>query len=126
MIPVCYLLFLYQKNLKKVIKNSNSATFLDLTANLVSKYLPLEVLTILGHEYKLKQGLCSTIDQTAYSQLLSKALVKKACTKFTELLYLMHANQIGWLPIQSKSENNYSMILCDYNTNAILGELILT
>ena len=38
----------------KAIRNGNFATFPGLIAELVAKYLPQEILTILGHKHKLK------------------------------------------------------------------------
>ena len=38
----------------KAIKNGNFATFLSLTAKIVSKYLLLEIPTILGHKHMHK------------------------------------------------------------------------
>ena len=49
----------------KVISNGNFATFPGLTKELVSKYLLLEVPTILGHLHKHKQGIRSTTARAA-------------------------------------------------------------
>ena len=108
----------------KAIRNGNFATFPGLTVDLVSKYLPVEIPTILGHQHRHKQGIRSTTAQAANVQLMPEPPVHEAYIKTIELPHLICTDQTGKFPIQSRSGNNYLMILYDYDANAILGEPI--
>ena len=96
----------------KAIRNGNFATFPGLIANLVSKYLPLEILTILGHYHRFKQGIWPTIAQIANARLMLEPLVQKVCIKVLELPHLICMDQTRKFPIQSRTGNNYLMTLC--------------
>ena len=57
--------------------------------------------------------------------LYLEPLVEELYAKTILLLYMIYTNQTGKFPIRSKSGNNYIIVLCDYNANAILGIPIL-
>ena len=77
----------------KAIINGNFATFPGLTAELVSKYLPKEEPTILGHQHKLKQGIRSTTARAANIQLAPEPPVEEMHTKIIPLQHMMCTDQ---------------------------------
>ena len=108
----------------QAIENGNFATFPGLTADLVKKYLPLEIPTILGHQHQVRQGLRSTTAQAANVTLEEEPPVQELYATITPLTGLICTDQTGRFPVRSKSGNNYLFVMYDYDANAILGAAI--
>jgi len=108
----------------KAIKNRNYVIFPGLTAELVSKYLPIEMPTILGYLHKQKQCIRSTTIWAANVSLTPEPPIKELYTKIIPLANMVYIDQTGKFSIRSKSGNYYIIILYNYDTNTILGEVI--
>ena len=108
----------------KSINNRNYATFPVLTSDLVTKYLPLEVPTILDHQHKRRQCIRSTTARAANVQLMPEPQVDELCAKIIPLPRMMCTCQTGRVPVRSKSGNNNMVITYDYDANAMLAEPI--
>ena len=55
---------------------------------------------------------------------MPEPLAQEVCLKVVELLHLICTDKTGKFPIQSRTDNNYLMILYDYNANATWAEQI--
>ena len=66
----------------------------------------------------------STTTGAASVTVAPKLAVREICSKVLELRHLACIYQTGKFPVQSRSGNNYLLMLCDYDVNAILSEPI--
>ena len=72
------------------------------------------------HQHLKKHGIRSTTARTVLVTVARETAVYETCPKVLELLHLACADKTGKLPVQSRSGNNYFLVLCDHNANDFL------
>ena len=77
-----------------------------------------------GHQYQRKCGIRYTTERATKVVVTPEPGVHEMYSKVIELPHLVCADQTRKFMVQSSTDNNYIMVLCNYDANAILVEPI--
>jgi hypothetical protein len=119
----------------KAINNGNFLSWPGLTADLIQNHLPLSMATVKGHLKQEFKNLCSTkttpqklvpVDTNEIPPLDTPGEKTLDCfiAMATKEEGMTYSELAGQCPIRSSRGNQYILVGYDYDSNAILTELI--
>ena len=114
----------------KAIRNNHYVGWPLLTVTNVNKHYPETLETPRGHLNVIPAGRMSTKPPPEPLEEAAEADLKKAFNKKEQDVFIkvwnitdaVHSDQTGKFPVQSRSHNNYIMIMCHVDSNAVLGK----
>ncbi len=117
--------------LLKAITNGNFSSWPGLTTENVTKYLGMTIPTAYGHLKQERQGLQSTASSADLTDHfpLHRQSIEKTHQIFVQMTPFQptekaYADITGCFPYMSSRGNQYFLVVYDYDSNAILVELL--
>lgn len=111
----------------KAIDKGHFATWPGLTSEMVKKHLPKSEATIKGHLNQIRKNVRSTKQPTLEEDIqTSQEKTEYVYATIIEPTDKIATDLTGRFPITSKRGGKYIMILYDYDSNAILAEVMVS